>query len=136
MTTLALGTLKNEQMGNATGIFNLMRNLGGGIGIATVSTLIARGSQTHQAILSAHMTNTNPVFLSNHAAIQGALTPNLGPIAANGMANGIMYGQLLQQSSLLAYIDTFRLLAWLCVLCLPLLFFFKKTRARGSISAH
>ena len=50
MTTLAMGTLKNEQMGNATGIFNLMRNLGGGVGIATVTRCYRGGSQTHHGL--------------------------------------------------------------------------------------
>ncbi len=136
MTTLAVGTLKNEQMGNATGIFNLMRNIGGGVGIAAVATLIERGAQTHPAILSAHTSMTNPIFLSHQSALSGALTPDLGPAAAHSMANGILYGQLLQQSSVLAYVDTFRILAWLCVLVLPLLFLFKKSRGRGSVSMH
>src|SRR5690349_14988215 len=50
LTTMAMGTLANEQMGNASGVFNLMRNTGGSIGIAAMTTMLSRGSQIHQEI--------------------------------------------------------------------------------------
>jgi DHA2 family multidrug resistance protein len=130
MTTLAMGTLKNEQMGNATGIFNLMRNLGGSVGIATVTTLLARGAQTHQAVMSSHISTSDPMFVERQAMLTHSLTPALGHAAAGQASNGILYGWLLQQSSLGAYIDNFRLLAVLCVICLPFLFLFKKAKGK------
>ena len=45
LTVASMGGLPNEQMGNAAGIFNLMRNIGGGIGISVATTLVARGAQ-------------------------------------------------------------------------------------------
>jgi DHA2 family multidrug resistance protein len=130
MTTLAMGTLKNEQMGNATGIYNLTRNLGGSIGIAMVTTLLARGSQTHQAALASHLSATDPLFVQQHSQIASALTPAVGHAAAPQLANGVLYGSLLQQSALGAYIDNFRLLAIMCFCCLPFLFLFKKISAK------
>ncbi|HVT79509.1 MAG TPA: MFS transporter, partial [Phycisphaerae bacterium] len=130
MTTLAMGTLKNEQMGNATGIFNLMRNLGGSVGIATVTSLLARGAQTHQALLSSHISPSDPVFAERQAMLANSLAPAIGAGPAAQAANGILYGSLLQQSSLGAYIDIFRLLAVLCVFCVPFVFLFQKTKAR------
>src|SRR3954463_1208331 len=62
LTTMALGTLSNEQMGNASGVFNLMRNTGGSVGIAAVTTMLARGAQVHQATMVAHLTPYDPVF--------------------------------------------------------------------------
>jgi len=137
MMTLAMGTLKNEQMGNATGIFNLMRNLGGSAGIATVATLLGRGAQVHQAVMSAHISTSDPVFVERQAMLAHTLTPALGHGPAVQAANGILYGQLLQQSSLGAYIDNFRLLAILCILCLPLLFLFRKGKGHKPMAgAH
>ena len=49
LTVTAMGGLPNEQMGNAAGVYNLMRNIGGSIGIAMATTLVARGTQAHQA---------------------------------------------------------------------------------------
>src|SRR5205807_4459693 len=56
LTTSTMGHLRQEQMGNATGLFNLMRNLGGSFGIALVSTWLVRRAQVHQAIMIAHLT--------------------------------------------------------------------------------
>jgi DHA2 family multidrug resistance protein len=136
MTTLAMGTLKNEQMGNATGIFNLMRNLGGSVGIAMVTTLLSRGSQAHQAVMSGHLSTSDPAFLEQHARLAGAFTPDLGHWAANQAASGVLYGELLQQAQLAAYIDNFRLLAVMCLMCLPLVALFRQAKARGPISVH
>jgi DHA2 family multidrug resistance protein len=135
MTTLAMGTLKNEQMGNATGIYNLMRNLGGSIGIATVTTFLARGAQAHQAAMSGHLSESDPMFLAHHAQIAHGLAPALGPGAAQA-AHGILYGQLIQQSTLSAYVDNFRVLAALCILCLPCVFLYKKAGRHADVEAH
>lgn len=131
MTALAMGTLKNEQMGNATGIFNLMRNLGGSIGIAMVTALLSRGAQTHQAVLASHLSATDPIFVQRQATVANLLTPALGPGSAAQASNGILYGQLLQQSNLGAYIDNFRLLAIMCLACLPFVLLFKKAKPKG-----
>jgi len=52
LTTLAVATLEKQDMGNAAGIYNLTRNIGGSFGIGTVTTLLARRAQVHQNILS------------------------------------------------------------------------------------
>jgi MFS transporter, DHA2 family, multidrug resistance protein len=137
MTTLTMGTLKNEQIGNATGIFNLMRNLGGSIGIAMVTTLLARGAQAHQAIMSPHFAPDNPAFVERQAAIARAVAPAVGHANAGSVATGSLYGQLLQQSALAAYIDNFRFLALLCLMCLPFLLLFKKSKTKpGPLGGH
>jgi MFS transporter, DHA2 family, multidrug resistance protein len=51
LATVTMGGLPNEQMGNAAGIFNLMRNLGGSVGISVVTTMLSRGAQVHQNFL-------------------------------------------------------------------------------------
>jgi DHA2 family multidrug resistance protein len=51
---MAMGRLRKEEIGNATGIYNLMRNIGGSVGISTVTTMLVRGSQTHQNLLAAN----------------------------------------------------------------------------------
>ena len=64
------------------------------------------------------------------------MTPALGHEGAGQAANGILYGQLLQQSQLSAYIDNFRMLAILCLFCLPLLVLFQKTKAKKRRWGH
>jgi DHA2 family multidrug resistance protein len=73
LTTMAMGTLPNEQVGNASGIYNLMRNTGGSVGIAAVTTLLARGAQTHQAAISSHLTPYDPAFQQRLQQITSAL---------------------------------------------------------------
>jgi MFS transporter, DHA2 family, multidrug resistance protein len=62
LATLAVGTLRNEEIGNATGIQNLLRNIGGSIGLSLVSTMLERGAQAHQAFMVAHLSPLNPLY--------------------------------------------------------------------------
>ena len=129
LTVLATGTLSNEQIGNATGIYNLMRNVGGSFGIAAVTTMLARGAQTHQAAMVSHLTPYDPVF-------QQRLSEMMTRMPAT-QAYEVIYQVLVRQATLLAYIDNFRLLAFVCLLCTPAALLFKKVRARaGATPMH
>jgi DHA2 family multidrug resistance protein len=135
LTTMAMGTLSNEQMGNASGIYNLMRNTGGSIGIAMVTTFLARGAQVHQAAMVSHLTPYDPAFQQRMHQATGALGAG-GPVAAQ-QAYGSIYGTLVKQSMLMSYTDNFRMLAFLCLLSIPTALLFKRVRARkGPIAAH
>jgi DHA2 family multidrug resistance protein len=136
LATTTMGLLRNDQMGNATGLFNLMRNLGGGIGISLVTTMIARGSQAHQATLVTHLTPYDPAFQSTLQSIGAALAPQVGAAQAQAMASGSIYSSLIRQSTLLAYVDDFRWLALLSFIALPVVFFLKRISAKGSVSVH
>src|ERR1035437_7932988 len=68
LTTMAMGLLRKQEIGNAAGIYNLMRNIGGSIGIASVTTLLVRGAQTHQNYLAANVSAGNPTAM---ALLQG-----------------------------------------------------------------
>src|SRR5208283_2561030 len=80
LTTTTMSQLRQQQLGNATGIYNLTRNLGGSIGIAFVTTMLARGAQTHQALMVGHLTPTDPVFMQRLAAAQHALARHGDPV--------------------------------------------------------
>ena len=54
LTGITLRQLPNEEMGNATAMYNLLRNIGGSVGIAFVTTMLARGAQIHQVYLASH----------------------------------------------------------------------------------
>ena len=137
ITTMAMGTLKNEHMGNATGIFNLARNLGGSIGIAMVTTMVARGAQRHQALLAGHMAPDQPAYREFLGASQSGLSSTLGSVAAGQQALARAYALLVQQATLFAYVDTFRYLTLLCLLCVPLVLLLKRvTAARGPVAMH
>jgi DHA2 family multidrug resistance protein len=128
LTTAAVGHLRQEQMGNATGIYNLMRNLGGSFGIALVSTLIVRRAQVHQALMVAHLTPFDPAYVQRLASVSHALTPQSGVELASSQAQGLIYGSLLNQAKLWAFIENFRLFGFLCIVCMPLVFLFKPVK--------
>jgi DHA2 family multidrug resistance protein len=134
LTTAAVGHLRQDQMGNATGVYNLMRNLGGSFGIALVSTLIVRRAQAHQALMMGHLTPFDPVYVQSLAAITRALTPQSGPVLAHAQAQGLLYGTALNQAALWAFVENFRLFGVFCLACLPLVFLFKRVR-KGTSAA-
>ena len=80
LATTSMANLPNEEIGNAAGLFNLLRNIGGSIGISIVNTVVARHEQLHRVELSAHITATSTAFqqmLSGAMALtatQGRLT--------------------------------------------------------------
>jgi DHA2 family multidrug resistance protein len=137
LTTAAMGYLRQDQMANATGIYNLMRNLGGGFGIALVSTVIVRRAQVHQALMVGHLTPYDPAYMERLAAATKALTPESGPVLAHMQAQGLIYHTLQNQASLWAFVENFRLFGILCLLCLPLVLMFKRVkRGAGGASGH
>jgi DHA2 family multidrug resistance protein len=129
LTTAAVAHLQQAQMGNATGIYNLMRNLGGSFGIALVSTLIVRRAQVHQARMVGHLTPFDPTYTERLASVTKALTPQSGPFLAQMQAQGLLYGTLQSQASLWAFVENFRLFGLFCLGCLPLVFLFKRAKA-------
>jgi DHA2 family multidrug resistance protein len=128
MTTFSVATVSRENMGEATGLTNLLRNLGGSVGISAITAMVSRGEQTHQALMVGQMSQFNPVFNDQIAKMQTALTPQVGSAAAHDQAYGLIYQTLQEQASLWSYVDLFRMLVIVCLLCVPLVFLFKKPK--------
>jgi MFS transporter, DHA2 family, multidrug resistance protein len=128
LTTLTMGRLRKEEIGNAAGIYNLMRNVGGSVGIASVTTLLERGSQTHQGYLAANVTAGVPAVVEMVQGLQAKFSAG-GTDAYNAhqKALGAIYASLQQQASLLAYADNFRLLGYLALFCASLVMLFRRT---------
>ena len=133
LTTMAMGTLSNEQISNASGIYNLMRNTGGSVGIALMTTFLARNTQSHITPLVEHMTPYDSAFQN----LLGHIQQGLGVGATLEQAYNSAYGIMLKQAALLAYLDNFRLLALLCLICAPAAFLFIRIRgAKAPQGAH
>jgi DHA2 family multidrug resistance protein len=123
LATTALGTLAAKDMGNGSGLFNLTRNIGGSVGIAISMTILARMGQTHQAILVGQLTPFNPLY-------QQATK------ASPGMADGLLYQELLRQSAFLSYVDCFRWYGLVAFFCVFLVFIFRKVENKGTVVVH
>ncbi len=136
LATISTGALPNEQIGGGTGIYNLMRNIGGSIGISVVTTLLARDAQAHQTTLAAHITPYDPAVHTRLQALQNAFAARAGEVQGHQKALAALYGNLVQQSTLLAYIDDFRWLALISISCLLGVFFLKKVQPHRPGFAH
>src|ERR1700690_3522511 len=128
LTTATMSQLRQQEIGSGTGLYNLMLNIGGSIGIALVTTLVARGAQTHQALMVGHLTPADPVFTQRLAAAQHALGQQTDPVTATHQAYGLIYGTLNAQAHLWAFVDTFRIFGLMVLCCLPLILLFKRVR--------
>jgi DHA2 family multidrug resistance protein len=128
LTTTSMGTLSNREMGNATGIYNLMRNIGGGLGISFATTFLSRLGQFHQANLVGQVSDLNPAFQQTFHGLQGAFSGS-GSVGATQQAYATIYGMVQRQASLMAFIDIFRWEAIICLCCIPLVFVLKRVRA-------
>jgi MFS transporter, DHA2 family, multidrug resistance protein len=126
LTTLSMATLPVQQIGNASGIYNLMRNTGGSIGIAIMTTLLARGGQVHQAALTSHTTIYDPAFQAAFEQIRNGLMASMDAATATEVAYRQLYADVLRQAAVLSYIDDFMILTILCALCIPGVLLFKR----------
>jgi DHA2 family multidrug resistance protein len=128
LTTVSVSTLRQDQIGNATSIYNLVRNLGGAIGISVTTALLSQISQARQSLLVRHATALNPAWRRSVQRLQTVLAPH-GPAATMRRdAFAILYHQISQQVNTLAFIDDFRLLALLALACLPLVLMLRPPR--------
>ena len=137
LTTLSVATLPQREIGNASGVYNLMRNTGGSIGIAVMTTLLVRNQQFHQTVLTAHANQYNPAFQMAVEQIRQGIAVGLDPLTGTYQAYGLIYQMIVRQAAVLAYNDDFWILTVLCSLCIPAVFLFKKvTNARPVAGAH
>ncbi|MBN9616000.1 MAG: EmrB/QacA family drug resistance transporter [Acidobacteriales bacterium 59-55] len=137
INTAAYGTLSNEQIGNASGLFNLMRNVGGSIGISLASTLLVRRADVHQNFITNSVPQTGQNFQNSLAATTHALTGWFGHANAAHPAEAMLYRELQRQALSWAYVDIFRWLSLLSFGCIVVVWLFKKVKpGRGPAGAH
>jgi DHA2 family multidrug resistance protein len=128
INTAAYATLRNDQIGNASGLFNLMRNVGGSIGISIASTLLTRRSDAHQNDLTNYMPQSGSAFENSLRSSQSALSGYFGAAHTQMPAQVELYEQLGRQALQWAFVDVFRWLALLCFACVILVWFLKKVK--------
>jgi DHA2 family multidrug resistance protein len=136
LMAMSMGTLPKHKIGNASGVFNLMRNLGGSIGISVSTTYLARVTQAHQANLVSHLTPYDPAFQQRLASLTAGLGQISGAPQAQAQAYGLLHGLLLQQANLRAYVDMFCWTALIMALCLPGVLLLRKTVTKGVVAVH
>ena len=136
LVTMAMGKLSNEQVGNAAGLYNLLRNVGGSIGISVVNTLLVRREQVHQSELTHSLTAGTPELQRRLQAITQAMATHTDSVTAINRARKLIELTLAQQAALWSYVDDFRYLALLCFGCIPIAFALQKVRRRAGHVGH
>jgi MFS transporter, DHA2 family, multidrug resistance protein len=122
LMALAMSRITPEKMGNATSIFNLMRNIGGSIGIAVMTTFLSRRSQFHQNHLIADVT---PGKLQALGMLQGLqahfVAQGISAADAERKALAAMYGMVQQHAAMLAFVEAFWIMGVVFLLMIPFL---------------
>jgi DHA2 family multidrug resistance protein len=137
ITTQAYGTLRNDQIGNASGLFNLMRNVGGSIGISVASTLLTRRTAAHQNDIINSVPQSGAQFEHAIHSTTAALTPTYGAANALHPAQVTLYQQLTRQATAWAFVDVFRWLSLLCFACVGLVWLNRRVKpGKGPAGAH
>jgi len=134
LTMLSIGTLRNEQIGNATGLQNLVRNIGGSIGLSFVSTMLERYAQAHQALMVGQLSPLNPEYRQHLEMAQNLLRLHFNPADALIRARDLLYGTMLQQSSYWAFVDLFFVVACLSALCVFCASVFERPRQARAVA--
>ncbi len=138
LTTVTNDPIPRERMGNATSVFNLMRNIGASVGISSVETLQFRHMQTHINYLGQHV---NMASLETQRTLNGLqqlfISRGADPVTASRQAHGALWGIVQQQAAMLSYNDVFRFLGGMFILLLPLLLLMEKPKGgKGPSMGH
>jgi DHA2 family multidrug resistance protein len=127
LTTISMDHISREGMGNATSLFNLMRNIGGSVGIALVQTMLARSRQEHTNIIGSHI---DAYSLPAQQAFQGLRSTFMArgsdAVTATDRAYAALFGMVQQQSAMLSFIDAFRILGGVFLLMVPLVWLMRR----------
>jgi DHA2 family multidrug resistance protein len=127
INVMAFRDVPRNKTNNASALINLARNFGGSIGISVASTMLTRREQFHQSRLVELMQGTNPAYpgYAHHLAAAIGSTPGSQATLA------AMYQSIVQQATLLSYLDDFKLLGIFFLALLPLLLLVKPGKGGG-----
>ncbi len=139
LTTITNDPIPKERMGNATSLFNVMRNIGASVGISSVTTIVARHSQAHTNILGANVNRYNPAAVQVfNAARSGFMAKGMDVMTATRAAYAAVFGMVERQAAMLSFTEGFRILGGLFLLMLPLILLMRRPAHQGgeTMAAH
>src|SRR3974390_2751291 len=129
LMAVSMSNIAREKMGNATSIYNLMRNIGGSFGIATMTTFLARRNQVHQNQLISHISTFDPRVRMTWRGMQGWFhMQGSNSVDAGKKAMGAIYGMVQQQAAMLSFVEAFWVMGVIFLAMLPLVLFLRNAR--------
>ncbi|MFY9845451.1 MAG: DHA2 family efflux MFS transporter permease subunit [Terriglobales bacterium] len=139
INTAAYAFLPRDKNNAASGLMNLARNIGGSVGISFVTTGLARRAQFHQTRLSENFSAANPQFQATLRGLTNTFAGS-GPGAGGGSAQqhalAMIQGNVIRQSTMMAYIDNFWVLGIVIFCLIPFVFLIKKAKSGGGMVVH
>ena len=120
LTVVTMAFIPKEKMGNATGLFNMLRNIGGGVGISLVATMLTRMGQEHTSLLAANLSQLSPSVLSLLGGLKGVFAAS-GPVLADQQAYAAFFGLVQREATMVALIRVFQYLGGLVLVLIPLI---------------
>ena len=136
ITNLALGTLPPEKIKNASGLYNLMRNLGGAIGLAAINTMLDKRTDLHFAHLAEHI-NTSSTAFQNYLATMTARYSAMGLPDPHASAMKSIVNIVTREASMISFNDVQLAMAGIFILALLLLPLARPARSgKPSADAH
>jgi DHA2 family multidrug resistance protein len=132
LATITVDPIPQEEMGYATSLIALARNLGAGVGISLFTSFVARRTQFHQVRLAGSMAPGPGPLSSTLSGLQGHLQQQgeSSALAAH-QALALIYHQVLQEATALSYLDGFRIMAALLLFAIPFVWIMKKPHFRS-----
>ena len=122
LMALAMARIQPEKMGNATSIFNLMRNIGGSVGIAVMTTFLSRRTQLHQNHLIANVTAGSLQAQRLFRGMQANFYAHgADAVTATRKSLAAMYGLVQEHASMLAFVEAFWVMGVVFLLMIPFL---------------
>lgn len=132
LTTVAMDAIPRERMGNATSLFNFMRNIGGSIGIAVTATMVYRSQQTLSVRLGESVTIYDPATQSLLAQLKGGfMAAGADAATAAQRAYGALFGVVQQQAAIVSFVRVFEALGILFLVMLPLVLVMRRPPRGG-----
>jgi DHA2 family multidrug resistance protein len=138
LTTVAMDPIPRERMGYATSLFNLMRNMGGSVGIALTGTMLARQQQRTTLLYGANVTAYDPTTQAMFEQAKAAfMAAGSDVTTATQRAYAALAGIVRQQAAMVSFVSLFQFLAILFLALLPLVLLMKRPQGgRGPVETH
>jgi DHA2 family multidrug resistance protein len=129
LTTISMDRMAQRDMGHATSLFNLLRNIGGSAGIAFTETVLARDQQFHVNVLGAHVSSYAASTQSMLLGLRSAFVAGGSDMfTAANRAYAAVFGMVQKQAQLISFLHAYQLLGMVFIVMIPLVFFMRKPR--------
>ena len=133
----SMAAVPREEAGDAAGLYNMARNLGGSVGLALLGTFIDRRNTFHEDVIRDSLSANSLAGQEHLAASAASFFAQSGDLAyAKLQAIGQLTLQMQVQAVVITYSETFYVLGVALLLCIPLAFFLKKPAAGTPSAGH